>query len=180
MAKNSCTFPTTLDTEFAIDRISGATITSSAYDILESAVAALETKVGIDSSTSTTSLDYMVRNLNAVKSPWVDVRAYGAKGDGVTDDTVAIQAAIDALDSSKSLYLPGGTYLISSSLIFLGDIYYYVRGDGTRKTYLKWAGDAISPMIDLQGVRDSIFEKFEVERWKRTIEKTNGFWWGMR
>jgi hypothetical protein len=39
-----------------------------------------------------------------------DVRAYGAKGDGSTDDRGAIQAAIDALPASGgTLYLPPGT-----------------------------------------------------------------------
>ena len=38
----------------------------------------------------------------------VDVRAFGAVGDGVTDDTAAIQAAIDAVDC---IQIPSGTYL---------------------------------------------------------------------
>lgn len=51
--------------------------------------------------------------------PWVDVRAYGAKGDGVTDDTVAIQAAINAMVASGLagiVYLPAGGYKITSGL----------------------------------------------------------------
>ena len=48
------------------------------------------------------------------KGPWVDVRAYGATGDGVTDDTAAINLAISAANSSKNpLFFPRGDYLIT-------------------------------------------------------------------
>jgi len=44
----------------------------------------------------------------------VNARQFGAVGDGVTDDTAAIQAAIDAAASSgSSVILPSGTYSIS-------------------------------------------------------------------
>lgn len=46
----------------------------------------------------------------------VSVKDFGAKGDGVTDDTAAIQAAIHALTPGGVLYFPYATYLIKSAL----------------------------------------------------------------
>lgn len=42
-----------------------------------------------------------------------DVKAFGAIGDGVTDDTAVIQAAIDTLEPNEGLYFPAGNFLIS-------------------------------------------------------------------
>jgi len=43
----------------------------------------------------------------------VNVKDFGAVGDGVTDDTVAIQAAVDV---GGEIIIPAGTYLISSAI----------------------------------------------------------------
>jgi hypothetical protein len=46
-------------------------------------------------------------------SSWTDVRTLGVKGDGGTDDTAALQAAID---THRALFLPGGIYRLSGSI----------------------------------------------------------------
>ncbi len=55
-------------------------------------------------------------------SPWYDVRAYGAAGDGSTDDTAAIQAAIDAAVSGGIIYFPLGSYAIKTAGGFTGSV----------------------------------------------------------
>jgi hypothetical protein len=51
------------------------------------------------------------------KQPLTDVRAFGAKGDGSTDDTVAIQAALNFAEESHGVvFFPHGTYKITSPL----------------------------------------------------------------
>lgn len=47
--------------------------------------------------------------------PEVQVTTFGARGDGRTDDTAAIQAAIDALAPRGTLRFPPGTYRIDTS-----------------------------------------------------------------
>ena len=45
-----------------------------------------------------------------------NIRDFGAKGDGVTDDAAAIQAAINACTPGDTLLVPAGTYLIYSTV----------------------------------------------------------------
>ena len=44
--------------------------------------------------------------LTKVTDPWGDVRAYGAVGDGVADDTAAIQAAVASPAVAATLHAP--------------------------------------------------------------------------
>lgn len=45
-----------------------------------------------------------------------NVQDYGATGDGLTDDTSAINSAVAALSAHTTLYFPPGVYKISSTI----------------------------------------------------------------
>ena len=66
------------------------------------------------------------------KGPYVDVRAFGATGDGVTDDATAIQNAINSI-SHGTIFFPQGNYLINSSLTI-------ISSDITLKSDAAWNG----------------------------------------
>lgn len=64
---------------------------------------------------------------------WVNVKDNGAVGDGVTDDTAAIQAVLTAAESVPGgtvVYLPAGLYLVSA-LSYSSAAPLVIRGDGT-------------------------------------------------
>jgi len=51
-------------------------------------------------------------------SEWVNVHTLGVKGDGTTDDTAALQQAINA---NRALYLPSGHYVVRDTLTLKPD-----------------------------------------------------------
>jgi hypothetical protein len=65
-----------------------------------------------------------------VVSQTVNVKNYGAKGDGVTDDGAAITKALAACASGKTLYFPAGTYYVSTYVMCKQGVNMTGDGDG--------------------------------------------------
>ncbi|MEM5383457.1 glycosyl hydrolase family 28-related protein [Paraburkholderia phymatum] len=115
------------------------------------------------------STDSLAASVTSSHGDPVDVRKFGARGDGRTDDTAAIRAAVaHAFPAGRNVYLPAGQYLLSDTLELShryasteGDIANNViavtlTGDGPHSTWLIWASNipltvARKAMIILEG-----------------------------
>ncbi len=80
--------------------------------------------VGYAAQTGPTPSDPVVRTVQAKLDDFTDVRDFGAVGDGIADDTEAINRALFQLycrennsQIRRSLYFPAGTYKITESII---------------------------------------------------------------
>lgn len=83
-----------------------------------------------------------------------NVKDYGAKGDGKTDDTAAINRAVtdggrcgrecgSSTAKPAVIYFPSGTYLVSSSIVqyyntqFIGNVSQFISGDWAPTTLVE-------------------------------------------
>lgn len=73
-----------------------------------------------------------------------NVRQYGATGNGSTDDTGPVQAALDAAAAAGGgvVYVPKGTYLLTASLMVHPRL--SIRGDGDQVSVLHQTGPGAS------------------------------------
>lgn len=115
----------------AITSVNGKTptngsVTLSASDVDAPTTLAGDSDVSISSPSNSQVLTYNASsskwvNQNPVSTgatDWISVKTYGASGDGTTDDTTAIQNAINAAmaNGGATIYFPAGTYVITSAL----------------------------------------------------------------
>jgi len=77
------------------------------------------------------------------RSDWLNVRTEvtpAAVGDGVADDSVALQTALDTGGDGKAVYLPPGTYRITETLVLKGPIHGVLIVGHGRDTRIVWDG----------------------------------------
>ena len=97
----------------------------------------------------------------------IDVRKWGATGDGTTDDWAAFnQACIDARATGKSIYVPKGTYLLGQTLDVSGVEIYgdyrgylgsgngtVIKGPGSGTVFKQMSLTGVSLQMKLRGMR---------------------------
>ena len=94
---------------------------------------------------------------------WLNAKTgFGAKGDGKTDDTKALQSALNAAAKgtlNSTLFLPAGTYLITGTLTINYHINISFIGADPATTIIKWAGAVHGTMLQVNGTAYSKFNR---------------------
>lgn len=104
----------------------------------------------------------------------LSVKDFGAKGDGVTDDTNAILNAINkAINSNvRAVFIPSGVYIISQSIIITSPI--RITGNGIGESFTP---TAIVKNGDFPGIvihsRDVVLENFSVKG-RKNVDTSDG------
>jgi hypothetical protein len=102
----------------------------------------------------------------------VSVLDFGAVGDGTTNDSAAIQAA---LNTGKNVYLPPGNYRVVTGLTMVsnGQRIYGESGAGWL-TIIEWDGTSGNTVITISGLQHCIIESINIRRKSGSSVLTSG------
>ena len=168
VTKNGVTLKTVNDVDIPGDYPTAMTLadaqtgTSTAVQSISAAVLNAASQYGAFTPSGTGAV---ARTVASKLNDTVSVKDFGAVGDGTTDDTVAIQNAINYTGSKLggTILLPAGSYKITSTLsclypniLFVGDGSDEPHNIGTQgaaaATKLVWAGASGGTMLNIGSV----------------------------
>lgn len=117
---------------------------------------------------------------------YIEVTAYGAKGDGTTDDTAAIRTALAAAQSlGRDLYFPKGSYKVNAPLATP----LYFNTDGPDVTVIMETGATISGTVGaysylyfkkFRASRSSVFLTYTSVEISAPVDGIYPEWWGAK
>ena len=84
------------------------------------------------------------KDVSTKLSEFISVKDFGAVGDGIVDDTSAIQATLVAANGRRVLFESGKTYLITSQLIYSGNV--DIESDGATPATIFHNGQSFDPI----------------------------------
>lgn len=132
-------------------------IFTDAVDVVSLAQYEFLSDTQVPSQTGTSMNQPIVRSLQQqLDDAWVNVKAYGAQGDGVTDDTAAINRAIRDLytkqlttsenvrQARKTVWFPAGRYLVTEPILLYPEV--HLQGENYQNTQLFQATHAPSKL----------------------------------
>lgn len=138
--------------EWLIDGTLAKIINEEIFNELNDKVKALEDNV---QNLKTNRIEPLENDMEVLKALTVNVRYFGATGDGKTDDTQAIKKALDSIGSmwttkANILFFPSGNYKITEPIIIDKDGV-QIRGNGVDSSILSPNGNF--DCIQLKGTR---------------------------
>ena len=137
---------TSVDVEvWTVDNLNGADAATVAATLATLAASGGADLIGWSSGVSSPITQTVQDKLRQM----INVKDYGAVGDGTTDDTAAIQAAIDEFQNAGNggiVYMPPGRYKITSNLTITWP--HATSEDSGNEVALRGAGSGLTILLD--------------------------------